>query len=107
MYPDADEITIYRGTTSDELREGMPVLGEIAELSQNPISSWSLLVGAAVNFAQNYNGCVLKTTISKSDIWSFFASHAYHGNEREMIVLGREGRQAEVIWTLGSPEKPW
>jgi len=57
---------------------------------ENPLTSWSLDYHAAsANFARDRgdDGVVLRRRVSKKDIWSSFMTHAYDGNELEMIVI--------------------
>jgi len=56
---------------------------------ENPISSWSLdYKAAATQFAEGRdNGVVLRRKVNKGDVWASFLTHAYNGNEYEMIVI--------------------
>ena len=107
MYPDTDKITLYRGTTRNELvLTGYdPATSFTQWVSENPelkarsnsLSSWSLKIKVADKFAKNNNGLVLETTVSKDDIWSTFMSHAYEGREREMLITSNKDRVVDVI----------
>ena len=63
-------------------------------ISQNPVSSYSLNYRTALQFASKGDdqGAVIRTTIHKDDVWSSFLSHAVHGNEYEMLVMGDSSR---------------
>ena len=90
MFPDTDKITIYRGTTENEATK---VKGKV-KVKSNPVSSWTLNESTAVQFGR---GIVMKTTVSKDDIWSTFMTHANYGKEREILLIGNKDRIVEII----------
>jgi hypothetical protein len=98
MFQNTNEITIYRGTEKKEVEniksDLMRNLIETCLVKSNSLSSWTLKNDVAENFARFGTepdpGIVLKTKISKDDIWSTFMSHAYMGNEREILVVGKD-----------------
>jgi len=98
MYPDIDEVTIYRGTEKREVEniksDLMRNLIQTALVKSNSLSSWTLKNTVAEKFAGfeigSKSGIVLKTKILKNDIWSTFMSHAYMGDEREILVIGKD-----------------
>jgi hypothetical protein len=96
-FPDQDEFTVYRGTTSREVGGSEVRSGDKVDIAQNSISSWTLRSDIAENFAGKENGIVLKMVVSKEDIWSSFLTHSYSTYEQEMIVIGKKGRIGEVV----------
>jgi len=96
MYPDTDEITIHRGTTRQEfnLINGYDVESDENKVlvKSNSLSSWTLKPEVAEKFArgQQMHGFVLSIKIPKDEIWSTFMSHAYMGNEREILTIGKD-----------------
>jgi len=97
MFPDTDIVTLYRGTTENEIQ----TLGDDNKIivKSNPLSSWTLKESVANDFSkqENKNGIVLTTKVHKDDIWSTFMSHAYEGNEREILLIGSKDREVDVI----------
>lgn len=123
MFPDMNEITIYRGTEKREV-EGITTPYENIDTQQlieewkkitgpkealmpwldrktqekkalvksNSLSSWTLKKEVADTFARAgaKSGIVLISKVSKDDIWSTFMSHAYMGNEREILTIGKD-----------------
>ena len=103
FYPDTDTFEIYRGLGHQDLYEDheqifenftYPGYGEAefapaeGDVTQNPVSSWSLRYDTAEGFTKGEQyPVVLKSTVDKDHLWSFFGSHAYDGNEREMMVI--------------------
>ena len=81
----------YEDTDSDTpAPEFDSLFGNVTgKFEENPISSWSLnYTTASSNFAEEKVwGVVLRKKINKGDVWSSFLTHAYHGNEYEMIVI--------------------
>ena len=59
------------------------------KLYENPIASWSLdYKAASTNFAEQKDyGVVLRRKVSRDDIWTSFLTHAYDGNEYEMVLI--------------------
>ena len=109
-YPDTDEVQIYRGTSKaeinvqdfplqslDDLFRGKALEGQVLTKS-NSLSSWTLKKDKAEEFAgfgvispgSDNAGVVLSVKVPKDEIWSTFMSHAYHGNEREILVIGKD-----------------
>ena len=105
-----DEFEIFRGINDEDLSNDLmsrtddkddvdarfddifyPVEDSI---SQNPVSSYSLNYRTALSFASRGDdrGAVIRTTVHKDDVWSSFLSHAIHGNEYEMLVIGDSSR---------------
>ena len=93
MFPDQDTITLYRGTTTDELFAE----NEKIKIRSNPLSSWTLKLAIAAKFGEQKYGRILKATFLKDDIWSTFMSHAYQGMEREFLIISPVDRDGEVI----------
>ncbi|MBI2020145.1 hypothetical protein HYS94_01875 [Candidatus Daviesbacteria bacterium] len=98
-FPDTNIFVLYRGTSEikdiDKLANGDRI-----KITQNPISSWTLKKSVARNFAleAGANGKLLKTIVNKDEIWSTFATHAYKGNETEILLINRKGgREVENI----------
>jgi len=98
MFPNTNEITIYRGTEKREVEniksDLMRNLIQTCLVKSNSLSSWTLKNTVAEKFAGfeigSKSGIVLKSTIPKDDIWSTFMSHAYMGYEREILVIGKD-----------------
>jgi len=96
MFPNTNEITIYRGTTRQEfnLINGYDVESDENKVlvKSNSLSSWTLKPEVAEKFAgsQQLHGFILSTKIPKDKIWSTFMSHAYMGNEREILTIGED-----------------
>jgi len=91
MFPSTDLITIYRGTTEHEAHQ----IGNNKKVNMrsNPVSSWTL----KENVAKNFGRIVIKTNVHKDEIWSTFMTHAYQGNEREILLIGNKDREGEII----------
>lgn len=104
IFPGTNEVTIYRGTTNQEIKINDPESNETDFIiKSNPLSSWTLRKEIATKFAErrsyrNDYGVVLQMKVHKDDIWSTFMSHAYEGNEREILLIGNKDRVATVIW---------
>ena len=144
-FPNSDTITLYRGTTDNEVQEKnrhgeaikgdwnkLPDWGEEVTADSNPISSWTMKPEVAFRFAaeqsrnnwlldsESYeevedemqggtfttfdrnrdssggrnsirNTMLLKSEVPKDDIFTHFGSYAYHGNEKEFIVINNFG----------------
>ena len=95
MFPNQDTITLYRGTTSNEIF----TKNEKIKIKSNPLSSWTLHQVVANKFKERKLGVgiILKAEVPKADIWSCFLSHAYEGSEREFLVISPKDRDGEVI----------
>jgi len=91
MFPNTDIITIYRGTTKNEAKQ----IGNDKKVTMksNPISSWTL----KEEVARRFGSIVLQTNVHKDEIWSTFMTHAYQGNEREILLIGNKDREGEII----------
>ena len=96
MFPDQDEIELFRGTTWNEVISEVK-WSETVALQGNPLSSWTQRRGIAEKFANKENGVALKTLVHKDDIWSTFMSHAYQGLEREFLVISPKDRRGTVV----------
>ena len=61
-FPDTDTVTVYRGTTSEEVEkvltsaDGESLLGEEVELQANPLTSWTLKPDVAFKFSARSSG---------------------------------------------------
>ena len=96
MFPDQDEIMLFRGTTKNEaiseIKHNKRVL-----LQTNSLSSWTQRHDIALKFAGKENGITIRTLVHKDDIWSTFMSHAYQGMEREFLIISPQNRQGTVM----------
>lgn len=98
MFPDTNEVTIFRGTEKREVEnikaDLMRNLTQTCLAKSNSLSSWTLKNTVAENFSGlkegSKSGIILRTKLPKDDIWSTFMSHAYMGNEREILVIGKD-----------------
>jgi len=96
MYPDTNDVIVHRGTTRQEidLINGYDVESTENKVlaKSNSLSSWTLKPEVAEKFArgQQMHGFVLSIKIPKDEIWSTFMSHAYMGNEREILTIGKD-----------------
>jgi len=102
MFPDTDNITIYRGTTEAETQSFDDDDDEDNNkiiVKSNPLSSWTISREVASEFGET--GVVLATSVHKDDIWSTFMSHALIGenvgNEREILLIGNKDREVSII----------
>ena len=112
IFPDQDEFQIFRGVDDGDLvkkiskfkygtdpegltdYDSLPFPSLTGTLRHNPIASYSLDLATAMNFAAQgqENGVILRSIVHKDDVWSSFITHAYNGNELEIITLGDNSR---------------
>lgn len=96
IYPDSETISLWRGTSTEETVDAHPYKS-FQRIKQNPISSWTTQRDVAVRFAADtIQGIVLEADIPIDQIWSFWASHAVDGNEREFLIIGKDNQWATV-----------
>jgi len=91
MFPNIDIITIYRGTTKNEAQQIKN--NKKVVMKSNPVSSWTL----KEDVAEGFGSIVLKTNVHKDKIWSTFITHAYHGDEREILLINDKDQECEII----------
>ena len=96
IFPDQDEIVLFRGTTKNEAISEVKK-NENVSLQANPLSSWTQRFQIAEKFASKENGIIVKTLAHKDNIWSTFMSHAYQGLEREFLIINPKNRQGTVM----------
>ena len=99
-----DGFVLYRGTTSKELTGTSQSLGSTgifrSNVKQRPMSSWSTDIYQAGSFASRASGkdtIVMATVIPADKIISFSGSGFGSYDEREVVVLGGEIREAFAI----------
>jgi len=100
MYPDTDEIKVYRGTTKQEIDQDIK-FNDVVDVKQNPVSSWTVNSGVSIGFATKPDGFVIEKTIKKDDIWASFYTHAWSAMEQEIYAEGGKDDKAKISWTMG------